>query len=81
MDDPNNLKNQNGPDLEHFITIPELAKKRILPLGETKLYELANLGKIPSYRIDKKIFVLESEVHEAIKNYHVRPKHGKAFFR
>lgn len=63
--------------LEPYITIPELVKKRTVPLGETKLYELANMGKIPSYRVGKKILVLESEVHQAIKKFNLRLMYGK----
>ena len=77
----NKLKNENTPNLEPYITIPELAKMGIVPLGETKLYELANTGKIPSYRIDKTIMVLPSEVHQAIKDSKKRLIHGKAFNR
>lgn len=54
-------------NLEPFMTIPQLAKSGAIPLGETKLYELANMGKIPSYRVGKKILIIESEVHRAIK--------------
>lgn len=67
--------------MEAYLTIPELVKKRIIPLGETKLYELAKLEKIPSYRVGKKILVLESEVHEAIKKFNLRLVYGKAFTR
>lgn len=61
-----NSQNVEG-NLEFFMTIPQLVKKGSIPLGETKLYELANRGKIPSYRVGKKILVKESEVHQAIK--------------
>ena len=67
--------------LEPYLTIPELVKKGTIPLGETKLYELANMGKIPSYRVGKKILVLESEVHEGIKKFNLRLLHGKALLR
>lgn len=68
-------------ELEPYLTIPELVKKGIIPLGETKLYELANMGRIPSYRVGKKILVLESEVHDAIKKFNMRLIHGKAVAR
>lgn len=68
-------------ELESYITIPELAKRGSIPLGETKLYELAHVGKIPSYRVGKKILVLESEVHEAIKKFNLRMIHGKTINR
>lgn len=67
--------------LEPYLTIQELIKKKTIPLGETKLYELANMGKIPSYRVGKKILVLESEVHEAIKKFNMRLIHGRAVIR
>lgn len=67
--------------LEPYLTIPELVKRRTIPLGETKLYELANMGKIPSYRVGKKILVLESEVHEAIKKFNMRLIYGKTCSR
>jgi excisionase family DNA binding protein len=67
--------------VEPYITIPELAKKGTIPLGETKLYELANRGRIPSYRVGKKILVLESEVYEAIKAFSIRMIHGRALVR
>ncbi len=67
--------------LEPYITIPDLVKRGTIPLGETKLYELANRGKIPCYRVDKKILVLESEVHEAIKRFNMRMIHGRAVVR
>ena len=67
--------------MEPYLTIPELVKKKTIPLGETKLYELANMGRIPSYRVGKKILVLESEVHEAIKKFNMRLIHGKAVSR
>lgn len=54
-------------NLEPYLTIPQLVKRGTIPLGETKLYELANMGKIPSYRVGKKILVKESEIHLAIK--------------
>ena len=67
--------------LEPYLTIPDLAKKGSIPLGETKLYELANMGKIPSYRVGKKILVLETEVHEAIRKFNMRMIHGRAVVR
>ena len=67
--------------LEPYLTIPDLVKKRTIPLGETKLYELANMGKVPSYRVGKKILVLESEVHEAIRRFNMRMIHGRAVAR
>lgn len=73
--------NEDHPNLEPFLTIPEFARSGLVPLGETKLYELANTGKIPSYRIDKKIMVLASEVHEAVKKFSKRFNNGKAFNR
>lgn len=67
--------------LEPYLSISELVKKGTIPLGETKLYELANMGKIPSYRVGKKILVLESEVHDAIKRFNMRMIHGRAVVR
>lgn len=69
--------------LEPYLTIPELAKRGTIPLGETKLYELAKAGRIPCYRPPdcKKILVLESEVHGAIKKFNMRLVHGKAVLR
>ncbi len=67
--------------LEPYLTISKLIEKGTIPLGETKLYELANMGKIPSYRVGKKILVLESEVHDAIKKFNLRMIHGRAFVR
>ena len=67
--------------MEPYLTIPELTKKKTIPLGETKLYELANMGKIPSYRVGKKILVLESEVHAAIKKFNLRLLYGKSSTR
>lgn len=63
--------------LESYISIPDLVKKGTIPLGETKLYELANMGKIPSYRVGKKILILESEVHGAIRTMNKRLIYGK----
>lgn len=64
-------------NLEPYLSIPDLVKKGTIPLGETKLYELANMGKIPSYRVGKKILVLESEIHGAIKKLNLRLMYGK----
>ncbi len=65
-------------ELEPFLTIPELVKRKTIPLGETKLYELANMGKIPSYRVGKKILVKETEVHDAIRRgFNKRFMYGK----
>ena len=68
------IEKEDKNNLEPFITIPQLVKGGSIALGETKLYELANTGKIPSYRVGKKILVKESEVHQAIK-----AKFGKKF--
>lgn len=68
--------------IEPYLTIPALVKRGTIPLGETKLYELAKAGKIPCYRPPgKKILVLESEVHEAIKRFNMRLINGKAVLR
>lgn len=67
--------------MEPYLTIPGLVKKGLIPLGESKLYELAKMGKIPSYRVGKKILVLESEVHEAIKKFNMRLIYGRAVVR
>jgi len=73
--------NQPPQQLEPYLTIPDLVKRGTIPLGETKLYELASMGKIPSYRVGKKILVLESEVHEGIKKFNMRMIHGRAVAR
>lgn len=57
--------------LEPYLTIPKLIEKGTIPLGETKLYELTKIGKIPCYRVGKKILVLESEIHDAIKKFNL----------
>lgn len=53
---------------EPYITLKQLYDKQTIPLGLTKLYELARSGRIPSYRVGGKLLVLESEVWHAIKN-------------
>lgn len=73
--------NLGAQSLEAYLSIPDLVKKQTIPLGETKLYELARAGKIPSYRVGKKILVLESEVHEAIKRFNMRMIHGRSGIR
>lgn len=67
--------------LEPYLTIPELVKRGTIPLGESKTYELANMGKIRSYRVGKKILVLESEVWEDVKKFNLRMLHGKSIAR
>lgn len=58
---------------EPFLTIKEFAKRRIIPIGKTKLYELVQLGFIRSYRVGGKVLVLESEVWQDIKTrFHLR---------
>ena len=69
--------NTASQTFEPYLTIPELVKRGTIPLGETKLYELANAGKIPCYRVGKKILVLESEVHQSIKKFNLRLVYGK----
>ena len=64
-------------NLEPYLTIPNLVKKGTIPLGETKLYELANMGKVRSYRVGKKILVLETEVWEDLKKFNLRMLYGK----
>ena len=70
--------NQANTNMEPYVTIPDLVKLKIVPLGETKLYELANSGKIPSYRVGKKILVLASEVHNAMRKFNIRMLNAKA---
>jgi len=53
--------------LEPFLTIPELIERGNIPLKKDKLRELAERGMIRSYRVDKKILFLESEVYEDIQ--------------
>jgi excisionase family DNA binding protein len=67
--------------MEPYLTIPELVKKKLIPLGETKFYELAKAGKIRSYRVGKKVLVLESEVHEDIKKFNMRMIYGRTMAR
>ena len=65
--------------IEPFITIPELANRKTLSLGETKLYELAKRGQISSYRVGKKILVKESEVHADIaRHFGMKVIHGNS---
>lgn len=69
-------------NLEPYLTIPELAKRGTIPLGETKLYELAKMGKIRSYRVGKKILIKETEVHADIQNqFNMKRLYGKALIR
>ena len=63
---------------EPFITIPELAEKGTIPYGRKKLYEMAKGGCFRSYRVGKKVLVLESEVISDIKKrFGMRVIHGK----
>lgn len=72
---------QAEKNLEPYLTIPELVKRGTIPLGETKLYELANRGKVRSYRVGKKIFVLESEIWEDVRKFNMKMVYGKALAR
>lgn len=73
--------NSQQTQFEPYLTIPDLVKRGTIPLGETKLYELANMGKVRSYRVGKKILVLESEVHEDIKRFNMRMIYGRPLTR
>lgn len=55
--------------VEPYLTIPQLVAKKTIPCGETKLYELARSGDIPSYRLGNRVLVLETEVHAKIKTF------------
>lgn len=70
---------QNEIKKESFVTIQELVDKGTLPLGRKKLYELAKDGAFRSYRVGKKVLVLESEVISDIKKrFGMRMIHGKS---
>lgn len=63
---------------ESFLTIQELAERGVLPFARKKLYEMAKHGHFRSYRVGKKVLVLESEVISDIKKrFPMRVIHGK----
>jgi hypothetical protein len=70
-------------ELETYITIAGLAKLKIVPFGETKLYEFAKKGYITTYKIpdSDKTLVLASEVYRDIKKYNKRLIYGKDLIR
>ncbi len=62
---------------EQFLTIKELAELGTLPFGQKKLYEMAKDRSFRSYRVGKKVLVLESEVVSDIKKrFGMRLIHG-----
>jgi len=66
---------------EPYITIPNLVKRGGIPLGETTLYQLAKAHKIRSYKVGRKVLVLESEVHEDIRKFNMKVIYGRTLVR